>query len=80
MQKAPLNQGIANFYDESSGLWEQMWGEHMHHGYYPAGGKAKSNQEAQVDMVEEVLAWAGVSGAREVWAAPATCCLDPSWL
>lgn len=52
----------------------------MHHGYYPAGGKAKSNQEAQVDMVEEVLAWAGVSGAREVWAAPATCCPDPSWL
>lgn len=27
-----LKQGIATFYDESSGLWEEMWGEHMHHG------------------------------------------------
>ena len=68
-QKAPLNQGIANFYDESSGLWEQMWGEHMHHGYYPKGGAAKSNQEAQVDMIEEVLAWAGATSAKQVHGA-----------
>ena len=32
MQTTKLNEGIANFYDESSGLWESMWGEHMHHG------------------------------------------------
>jgi hypothetical protein len=31
-QFAPLKQGIANFYNESSGLWESVWGEHMHHG------------------------------------------------
>ena len=31
-----LKQGIAAFYDESSALWEDVWGsEHMHHGYYP---------------------------------------------
>ena len=33
--KTTLNEGIASFYDESSGLWEEQWGEHMHHGYYP---------------------------------------------
>lgn len=27
-----LKKGIASFYDESSGLWEDMWGAHMHHG------------------------------------------------
>lgn len=28
-----LKTGIAAFYDESSGLWEDVWGsEHMHHG------------------------------------------------
>jgi hypothetical protein len=27
-----LKKGIATFYDESSGLWEEVWGEHMHHG------------------------------------------------
>ncbi len=31
-QTKTLNEGIARFYDESSGLWESMWGEHMHHG------------------------------------------------
>jgi hypothetical protein len=30
--KNSLNEGIASFYDESSGLWEDQWGEHMHHG------------------------------------------------
>jgi hypothetical protein len=33
---AQLKDGIASFYDKSSGLWESMWGEHMHHGYYEA--------------------------------------------
>jgi len=68
-QRKPLNQGIANFYDESSGLWEQMWGEHMHHGYYPKGAPAKSNQEAQVDMIEEALAWAGATSATQARGA-----------
>lgn len=31
-QVKDLKQGIATFYDESSGLWEDMWGDHMHHG------------------------------------------------
>lgn len=43
-----------------------MWGEHMHHGYYPKGQPPKSNAQAQVDMVEETLRWAGVSHASRV--------------
>ena len=31
---ADLKDGIAFFYDRSSKLWEDVWGEHMHHGYY----------------------------------------------
>lgn len=54
-----LRSGIANFYDRSSKLWERMWGEHMHHGYYPNGEK-KNHVQAQVDMIDGVLAWAGV--------------------
>jgi tocopherol O-methyltransferase len=60
-QATALNEGIAKFYDASTGLWENMWGDHLHHGYYPAGGAAKSNREAQEDMIEEVLSWAGVT-------------------
>lgn len=59
-----LNTGIASFYDQSTGLWEDMWGDHLHHGYYSgeieAGGGRLSNRQAQIDMIENVLSWAGV--------------------
>ena len=58
--KDTLNEGIASFYDESSGLWEDVWGEHMHHGFYPGGRKRSDHRAAQVDMVDSALAWAGV--------------------
>jgi len=62
VEDATLKQGIASFYDASSGVWETVWGEHMHHGYYgPDGGERKNHQQAQVDMVDEALAWAGVN-------------------
>lgn len=108
LQFAPLKQGIAKFYNESSGLWESVWGEHMHHGaysillsaefvlhfgrhlqhmtwahsvqlptnslhrldsavgYYPEGAPPKSNAQAQIDMIEESLRWAGVTSAKSV--------------
>lgn len=56
-----LYQQIQQFYDASSGLWEQVWGEHMHHGYYgPTGTERKERRQAQIDLVEELLKWAGV--------------------
>ncbi|KAF5836056.1 S-adenosyl-L-methionine-dependent methyltransferase, partial [Dunaliella salina] len=65
-QVANLNQGIASFYDSSSELWENMWGEHMHHGYYPAGAPPKSNTQAQIDMIEEVIKWASVQNVKSM--------------
>ena len=35
-------------------------------GFYPKDAPAKSNQEAQIDMIEEVLQWAGVGSVKEV--------------
>ena len=35
-------------------------------GYYPKGGPSKSNQEAQIDMIDESLRWAGISEATAV--------------
>ncbi len=58
--KEELRSGIAGFYDKSSGIWERVWGEHMHHGYYPGGAK-KDHRQAQVDMIDEVLAWSGAA-------------------
>jgi len=62
--KASLNEGIASFYDESSGLWEEQWGEHMHHGFYPEGKDRDDHARAQVDMIDEALKWAEVDGSK----------------
>ncbi|XP_078438165.1 gamma-tocopherol methyltransferase [Wolffia australiana] len=57
-----LKKGIAEFYDESSGLWERIWGEHMHHGFYEPGQTAAiaDHRVAQIRMVEEALRFAAV--------------------
>jgi tocopherol O-methyltransferase len=62
-----LQQQIRQFYDASSGLWEEVWGEHMHHGYYGADGtEKKERRQAQIDLIEELLAWAGVQQATQI--------------
>jgi len=53
-----LNQRIRQFYDASTDLWLNAWGDHMHHGFYgPKGEKRPSHQAAQVDMIEALLQW-----------------------
>jgi tocopherol O-methyltransferase len=65
-----LYQQIQQFYDASSGLWEQVWGEHMHHGFYgPDGNLKKERRQAQIDLIEEMLAWAGVPSETD-FSAP----------
>ena len=64
---ATLTRQIQQFYDASSGLWEQVWGEHMHHGYYGSDGKQKKDRrQAQIDLIEELLKWASVQQAQNI--------------
>jgi len=57
-----LKERIATFYDQSSPLWEEMWGEHMHMGFYGEDGKAKkTDAQAQIDMVDRLLSHGGVT-------------------
>lgn len=56
-----LYQDIREFYDASSGLWESIWGEHMHHGYYGRNGNYKlDRRQAQIELIEELLLWANL--------------------
>jgi len=55
-----LKLGIAGFYDRSSKLWEDVWGEHMHHGYYVPANRT-DHVQAQIDLIDQVLKWSGVS-------------------
>lgn len=53
-----LNTRIKDFYDASTPLWLNTWGEQMHHGYYGPDGKQKvDHKQAQVDMIEQLLSW-----------------------
>ena len=53
-----LERDSQEFYDASSGQWEQIWGEHMHHGYYGRNGNYKlDRRQAQIELVEELLRW-----------------------
>ncbi len=64
---ANLGERIKQFYDAASPLWEQTWGEHMHHGYYgPAGTYRVERRQAQVDLMEALIAWAGVQAPRAI--------------
>lgn len=56
-RRPALNRSIREFYDASSGLWEQVWGEHMHHGYYEPGAERVSRRQAQIDLIDRLLAW-----------------------
>ncbi|WP_292793026.1 hypothetical protein [Nostoc sp. NMS7] len=38
---AKLYQQIQQFYDVSFALWEQIWGQHLHHSYYGLDGSEK---------------------------------------
>jgi tocopherol O-methyltransferase len=50
-----LHEQIAQFYDQSSGLWEAVWGEHMHHGYWEGPNDGKSPKQAQIDLIEQLI-------------------------
>lgn len=53
-----LNQRIKDFYDASTPLWLETWGEQMHHGYYGPNGERKvDHKKAQIDMIEALLEW-----------------------
>ncbi|KAJ7978871.1 Gamma-tocopherol methyltransferase [Quillaja saponaria] len=64
-----LTKGIAEFYDESSGLWENLWGDHLHHGYYDPDSTASvsDHRAAQIRMIEEALRFAGISEDSSKW-------------
>ena len=60
-----LKMGIAEFYDESSGIWEDIWGDHMHHGFYAPDStvSVSGHRAAQIRMIEESLRFAGVTAS-----------------
>lgn len=62
-----LNDRIRHFYDSSTAIWLNTWGEHMHHGFYGHTGTAqKDHKQAQLDLVDELLQWGGPDKAQVI--------------
>ncbi|OAY78103.1 putative tocopherol O-methyltransferase, chloroplastic [Ananas comosus] len=67
-----LRKGIAESYDESTGAWEELFGEYIHRGFYDTPSAAPGaapltaldHRRAQLRMIDEALAFAGVSVKR----------------
>lgn len=59
-----LNAAVARYYDTTLDLYEQMWGEHVHHGYWDPGEKpansGASRRAATDRLVRELVAYAGI--------------------
>ncbi len=62
-----LNERIRQFYNSSTPLWLNTWGEHMHHGFYGIDGNIKKeNKQAQIDLINEVINWANIKNAHHI--------------
>ena len=65
--RTALNDRIRHFYDRSTRIWLDTWGEHMHHGYYgESGTERKDHRQAQLDLIGELLRWGKVEKASSI--------------
>ena len=53
---------VASAYDAwtKDKLLERLWGEHIHLGFYPPGGRNIDFRNAKVDFVHELVKWSGL--------------------
>jgi len=68
---AGLNAAVERYYDTTLDLYEDLWGEHVHHGFWDVGERPGSDAERQAAtdrLVRELVAFAGLdrlpAGAR----------------
>ena len=63
-----LNAAVERYYDTTLDLYEDLWGQHVHHGFWDAGerpGNDDDRHAATDRLVRELVAFAGVpAGAR----------------
>ena len=53
---------VASAYDAwtKDKLLERLWGEHIHLGFYPSGGRNIDFRNAKVQFVHELVKWSGL--------------------
>jgi tocopherol O-methyltransferase len=61
-----LHAAIRRHYDGLIDLYEELWGEHIHHGYWEPGAPPTDRHTAQVRMVDQLAAFGGVARSSRV--------------
>ncbi|ACU72156.1 Methyltransferase type 11 [Catenulispora acidiphila DSM 44928] len=67
--KADMNTAVERYYDTTLDLYEELWGEHVHHGFWDEGERPDADgadrHRATDRLVHELVSYAGVpDGAR----------------
>ncbi len=60
----PLKARIAQHYDELTALYNDIWGIHLHHGYWKSGVVTK--EAAQEQLIRELIERSGIERCRRV--------------
>jgi len=57
-------EGIREFYDVVSSHFHELWGEHLHHGYWIRGDETK--ERAQIQLIEHLAQLAEIQPGRRI--------------
>ncbi len=57
-------EGIREFYDVVSSHFHELWGEHLHHGYWIRGDETK--ERAQIQLIEHLAQLAEIQAGRRI--------------
>ena len=57
--------GVIQFYDASTDMWLDSWGEHLHHGFYSTPNMT-DHKQAQIDMIDRSLEWSFDKPAHDI--------------
>jgi tocopherol O-methyltransferase len=68
MASMPLNQAVGQYYDSTAELYEGLWGEHVHHGYWDVGDEHDpvDRHTASDRTVQELVRFAGFTDGASV--------------
>jgi tocopherol O-methyltransferase len=56
-----ITQTIAKFWDQISDAWSNIWGVHIHHGYYENDETIITKEDAQEKLIQKLIATLGVN-------------------
>jgi tocopherol O-methyltransferase len=64
MTRLANKENISKFYDVVSSHFNELWGEHLHHGYWIRGDESK--ERAQIQLIEHLAQYANVQPGCKV--------------